>query len=299
MSGKLASLKTALGGNIAESMGKGSTVPVQAPALGVPASQVGVQRLKSGAFSIQLDRIIPDPGQPRKDFDDAELKRLAASLLMHGQLQPIRVRWDEGQGRYLVIAGERRWRAASALKWDSIQCVVADPATGERGTRIAQLVENCLRVDLSRMERAKAFRALMDAKGISAVELSEELSISESTISKDLALLDLPEPVREKVEQGAVSPSVAYEIRALPEAVQVELAGKAERGELTRDEAATESRRLLGGKPRGQGSRTERFVPQPGVQITVTVSPGVECDVAEALRLAAAQAKKEKRRAAG
>ena len=132
MSGKLASLKTALGGNIAESMGKGSTVPVQAPALGVPASQVGVQRLKSGAFSIQLDRIIPDPGQPRKDFDDAELKRLAASLLMHGQLQPIRVRWDEGQGRYLVIAGERRWRAASALKWDSIQCVVADPATGER-----------------------------------------------------------------------------------------------------------------------------------------------------------------------
>lgn len=297
MSGKLAGLKATLGGNIAESMGRGGAVAVQAPKSGVPAALVGVTRLPSGALSVPLDRISPDPGQPRKEFDELELKKLAASLVLHGQLQPIRVRWDEGQGRYLIIAGERRWRAATSLRWDAIQCVVADPKMGEHDTRVAQLVENCLRVDLSRMERARAFKALMDAKGITATQLSEELSISEGTISKDLSLLELPEPVREKVEQGTITPSVAYEIRDLPTATQVELAEKAERGELTRDDAARESRRLLGGKPRGQGSRTERFNPMPGVQITVTVSPGVECDIADALRKAATQARTDKRRA--
>lgn len=298
MSGKLAGLKATLGGNIAESMGKGGVAgSVQVPTLGIPASQVGVTRLKTGSFAIQLDRIEPDPGQPRKEFDQDDLKRLASSLLLHGQLQPIRVRWDEGRGKYLIVAGERRWRAAGLIRSDSIECVLADPAIGEAKTRQAQLIENCLRVDLSRPDRARAFRELMDLQGITAEQLAEQLSISEATISKDLSLLTLPAAVLEKVESGAVSASVAYEIKSLPEAAQVEIAERAERGEVTRDDASREARRILGGKPRGQGSRTERFAPLHGVQVTVTISPGVECDVAEALKLAAAEAKKGKRRA--
>lgn len=297
MSGKLAGIKASLGANIAESMGRGAAGSVQVPTAGLPASQFGVTRLKGGAFAIRLDRIRPDPGQPRKEFGEHELRQLASSLLLHGQLQPIRVRWDEGQGAYLIVAGERRWRAAQLLNRDAIECVLADPGADEATTRAAQLIENCLRVDLSRPERARAFRGLMDLKGITARELAEELSISEATISKDLALLDLPEAILEKVESGAVSASVAYEIKSLPEAAQVEMVERAERGELTRDAAAREARRSLGGHPRGQGSRTERYTPMPGVQVTVTVSPGVECDVSEALRRAAAQAKKETRRA--
>ena len=88
----------------------------------------GVVRSKNAA-EIPLDKIAPDPDQPREEFDEASLARLAESLEPAGQLQPIRVRWDEAQSRYLIVCGERRWRAAS---WRACPACRASSWTGRR-----------------------------------------------------------------------------------------------------------------------------------------------------------------------
>ena len=73
-----------------------------------------------------MGRIEPDPDQPREDFDPAALERLAESLRARGQLQPVRVRWDEGRGAYVLVCGERRWRAARMAGLQALSCIVMD-----------------------------------------------------------------------------------------------------------------------------------------------------------------------------
>ena len=85
----------------------------------------GVARSKNAA-EIPVDRIGPDPDQPREEFDAEALGRLAESLKTRGQLQPIRVRWDEEQGAYVIVCGERRWRAAELAGLPTMSCVIVD-----------------------------------------------------------------------------------------------------------------------------------------------------------------------------
>ena len=104
------------GGNILSSIGAGrdKSVPAgldPATALKRPARLEGVSKEKAAA-RIAIDRLVGDPDQPRDEFDEEALDRLADSLKTRGQLQPIRVRWDEGRGVYVILVGERRWRAA-------------------------------------------------------------------------------------------------------------------------------------------------------------------------------------------
>ena len=119
--GKMDQLRRTSAGNVAESMGAGLESPSRLrPASGagpraLPAALQGVSRSKDVA-QIRLDRIVPDPDQPREDFDDESLDRLADSLKNRGQLQPIRVRWDEPRDRYVIVCGERRWRAAEIAR---------------------------------------------------------------------------------------------------------------------------------------------------------------------------------------
>src|SRR5262245_38796009 len=111
--GKLDELLKSGGANIAESMGAGAEragrgEPKTSTA---PARWQGVAKSKN-AVEVPLDKIAPDPDQPREEFEPDALRRLAESLRTRGQLQPIRVRWDEGRGLYVILVGERRWRAA-------------------------------------------------------------------------------------------------------------------------------------------------------------------------------------------
>jgi ParB family chromosome partitioning protein len=215
-----------MGANALSSMGAGRTPPrlsgstVPAPAAQATRQQ-GLRRSQDAAI-IEIDRIDRDENQPREEFDSESLQRLAASLKTRGQLQPIRVRWDEGRGLYVIVCGERRWRAARMAGLPSLSCVIHE---GPIDVLAVQLIENALREDLKPVEQAKAFRALMDDNGWDGKTLAAELAIDPATVTRTLSLLELPEAVQERVEQGALAASTAYEISRLPDpALQAEMA---------------------------------------------------------------------------
>ena len=162
-----------------------------------------------GTFTIDLGRIARDPDQPRKQFDDDDLDRLAASLKADGQLEPVRVRYDAGQDRYVIVCGERRYRAAGRAGLRSLLAIVDDRDLQPDRLTHLQLVENALRVDLSPLESARAYDALMSTWDCTQVELAQRLNVSESKVSRALALLHLPAGVQGDIEAGKVGPTAA------------------------------------------------------------------------------------------
>jgi len=150
--GKLDDLLKTGGANIAESMGAGlERGDKSAQTSTTPARWQGVAKSKN-AIEVPLDKIIPDPDQPREEFEPESLERLADSLRTRGQLQPIRVRWDEAQSKYALICGERRWRAARIAGMATMSCVVSEGPLDVGELLALQLVENCLREDLRPIE---------------------------------------------------------------------------------------------------------------------------------------------------
>lgn len=267
---KLEKLRQTGLGNAAESMGAnvpGRAAPGSAlhgaTALGpatLPLHLQGVSRNKDAAL-IPIEKIGPDPDQPREEFDPDELSKLAESLRTRGQLQPITVYWQEARGQYVIVCGERRWRAAKLAGLTTLSATVL-PRQPESGERLAlQLVENLLRSDLRPVEEAKAYRQLMSLNQWSAAQLARELAISESKLTRALALLALPEPVQERVEQGILPPATAYEISKVGDReAQAALADRVVREKLTREDAAKAVRE----HKQGRGKVTP--APKPQVQ---------------------------------
>ena len=236
--GKLDKLARESGGNANESLGTTrqrvdpAAVAVQGPA---DARQQGVKRAKD-AVLIEVARIVRDPNQPREEFDEESLDRLAKSLSTRGQLQPVRVRWDEEQGAYVMIAGERRWLAAQRAGLATVAATIQEGELSRRDLLAIQLVENCLRDDLRPIEQAHAFRDLMDENEWTTRQLAEELSIAQTTISQAVALLKLPESLQEQVEQGVLAPATAYEVTKIDDpAEQVAVAEQVVAGKMNRD----------------------------------------------------------------
>lgn len=274
------------GSNLAESMGAGRTprAGTAATTPAAPSRHDGTARLKSGD-EFDVDRIAPDPGQPRTEFDPGALERLAESFRTHGQLQPITVRWSEDMGRYLIVAGERRWRAATLAGRKSLAAVILDGAPDETTVLEMQLIENALREDLQPIEQARAFRTLMDRNGWTAARLAEALHLTGATVSRALALLDLPYTVQEAVASGELAPSIAYEVSKLedPDA-QREVADRIVSEGMTRDGAAEAVRRAGGGASKGKGrgvskarKRTSRTMKGAGgVKVTLECRRGLD-----------------------
>jgi ParB family chromosome partitioning protein len=162
---------------------------------------VGVKPLNT-ARVIDVARIVADPSQPRQEFDEEELDRLAASLRDAGQREPIRVRWDSKQDRYVVVSGERRWRASQRAGLTTLLAVVdGDEMTDDRILEM-QLIENCLRVDLSAVEAGRAYKTLMTTWNCSQQDLAARLHVSPSKVSRALAALDLPTEVQAEIVKG-------------------------------------------------------------------------------------------------
>ncbi len=201
------------------------------------------------AGHMELDRIVPDPDQPRKEFGDDAIERLAASLLKHGQLMPIRVRWNAGIGKWVVISGERRYRAAIRAGLKTVACVFADGGLSHSEILQEQIIENLLREDLKPIEQARAYRQLMDLHGWTAKELSGELHVSQGAISKSLSLLTLPKELQDQVDAGSIPMTAAYEVAKVEDrAVQADIARRIVDEDLTRD-AAADVVRQVAGKP--------------------------------------------------
>jgi ParB family transcriptional regulator, chromosome partitioning protein len=270
-----------LAGHMDASLGvgvdRGMSPPVMTPGQTqrVPARLQGVTKARD-ALLIPTDKIQRDDGQPREDFEETALERLAESLRTRGQLQPIRVRWDEGRGAYVLVMGERRWRAATMAGIPTMSCIVHDGLVEPDELLALQLVENALREDLKPVEQAKAYRRLMDAHGWSGNQLARELSVDQAAVSRTLALLNLPAAVQALVEAGDLAPRTAYEISKLPDSeAQVEMADQAVAGGITRDQVqATVKARKLGKSKAEPGAKREYKYPD-GARVTVTLPPGM------------------------
>lgn len=176
------------------------------------ASQtIGVQPMTT-AKVIDISRIVPDENQPRRSFDDTELDQLAGSLRDIGQTDPVKVRWDAARDRFVLIDGERRFRAATKVGLKTLSAVVDNrPMTSDRVLEF-QLVENALRTDLTPLEAGAAYRQLMAVWSVNQQQLAQRLHISESKVSRAIAALTLPTEVQQAVEQGKVGATTAVKV---------------------------------------------------------------------------------------
>lgn len=181
-------------------LGRGldALIPRAAPAAGPPG--------------IPIDRIARNPQQPRGRFDDEETAELAASIALHGVLQPIVVR-ALADGGYELIAGERRLRAARMAGLTQIPAVLRDVIGG--GALELALVENIQRADLNAMEEASAYRELIERFGLTHEEVAHRVGKGRVAVSNALRLLDLAAETREAIIDGSISEGHGRALAAL------------------------------------------------------------------------------------
>ena len=163
--------------------------------------------------TLPLREIEPDPGQPRKTFDDETLAELSASIAEHGLLQPIAVR-PKPSGGYLIVAGERRWRASRMAGLTEVPVIVKD-VTDEQAMELA-LVENLQREDLDPVEEAAGIRELMTRCNLTQEQAARKLGKSRSALANSLRLLSLPETVLELLKSGFITIGHAKVVLGLP-----------------------------------------------------------------------------------
>lgn len=164
---------------------------------------VGVQPLTT-AKVVDISRIVPDPSQPRRSFDQDDLAQLAGSLRDHGQTDPVKIRWDAAQDRWVLIDGERRYRAAQLAGISTLTAVVDNREMQPDRVLELQLVENALRADLTPLESGAAYQQLMAVWSCNQQQLAGRLHISQSKVSRAIAALSLPADVQHAVEAGQV-----------------------------------------------------------------------------------------------
>ena len=181
--------------------------------LGALIDDFSASGVSDSVTSLPLQKVEPNPRQPRRVFDEEELQSLADSIAEHGIVQPIAVR-DEGNGYYMIIAGERRWRAARLAGLQEVPVVVLD--ADDRTVMELALVENLQRQDLNPMEEAEGYRVLMEEYGLTQEQTADRVGKSRSAVANALRLLALPDEVRELVENGALTAGHARAILSLP-----------------------------------------------------------------------------------
>jgi ParB family transcriptional regulator, chromosome partitioning protein len=155
-----------------------------------------------GLAALPVSAIEPHPDQPRRRFDEAALEELAASIAARGVIQPVIVR-PLGAGRYQLVAGERRWRAAQRARLHEIPALVRE--LSEREVMALALIENLQRQDLNPIEEARAYDRLASAEGLTQAEIARMVDKSRSHVANLQRLLTLPEPVIDMVEAGDLS----------------------------------------------------------------------------------------------
>lgn len=188
---------------------------------------IPVEHPSVGFAEVELSEIAPNPQQPRVRFDEESLGELAASITEVGVLQPIVVRPGEPEGTYVLIAGERRVRAAAAAGLTSIPAVIRSEESDERHLTEA-LIENVQRKDLSALEEAAAYRNLLEDFGMTHEVVASRVGKSRSAVTNTLRLLQLPVPIQGMLEREELSAGHARALLSLDdEAYAVHIAERA------------------------------------------------------------------------
>lgn len=154
-----------------------------------------------GVSELEIDKIYPNPNQPRKHFDEEALKELASSIKIHGVIQPLVVN-KENDG-YMIIAGERRWRASKQAGLSKVPVVIKNYT--EKQVKEISIIENLQREDLNPIEAARAIKQLMDEYNLTQEVVSDRIGKSRSNVANTLRLLSLYPDVIKMVEDGKLS----------------------------------------------------------------------------------------------
>jgi len=236
------------------------------PAIVSLLSSEGAGR-KQGVRMIPLDRIEPNPDQPRMEFDEASLEELAASIREHGVLQPILVRPRE-QGRYQLVAGERRWRASKRAGLESIPALIEE-IDDDTALEIA-IIENLQREDLSPLEEAMLYDRMVREHGYSIRRLAQKLGKDKGYLENRLRLADAPPEIKELVSVRKDTLSHAYELLKVSDPKKRRrLAEQVARGELS---LVKLRERIEGGRRRRGGDS------EPGAEAEAAARAGTDGD---------------------
>lgn len=263
-------------GNIAESLGGDgvhellAATPVGAASAGGGSTAGRGRNREAGTLDIGM--VVPDPEQPRKEFDEDALARLSESLKKRGQLQNLRVRWSAGLQKWVIISGERRYRAALRAGLKTLKCEFVEKELTDAERLEDALVENCLREDLNSVELAQSYQRLMVLRGYNAQELAAALDVSGGAVSKTLSLLRLPSDIQQKVVDGVLPRSTAYEISRLPSEGE-------QRAMVERAEAEGFSNAEVAGAVQSRKGRRNHAVAKSGKRFRCTLGGGSSVSV--------------------
>ena len=170
-----------------------------------------------GLNEININDIVPNPNQPRKHFDETALNELASSIKVHGIIQPIVLNEAE-DGKYMIIAGERRWRAAKIAGLETVPAYVR--RFTEKQVKEISIIENLQREDLNPIEAAKAIKQLMEEYKLTQEAVSERIGKSRSVIANTVRLLTLPNEVVDMIETNKLSAGHAKILVALTDPIE-------------------------------------------------------------------------------
>ncbi len=179
--------------------------------------ELNLESEKESVYQIDIDDISPMENQPRKIFDDDKLQELAESIRENGIIQPIIVH-KRGLNDYVLVAGERRWRAARMAGLREVPAIVR---TLDKEKQLKQaLIENIQRENLNPLEEATAYQQLLDEYGLTQEEVAKVLGKSRSAVANTLRLKRLPVEIQDFINSGSLSEGHARALLALPEAIQ-------------------------------------------------------------------------------
>jgi len=233
-----------------------------------------------GTVELPISQLVPNQGQPRKNFDETELNELAASIKTYGIIQPV-IAANAGDGTYIIIAGERRTRAAKLAGLETVPAIIRD-YTDQKKLEIS-LIENIQRTDLNPIEEAAAYKNLMDFSNLSQDELALRLGKNRSTVANALRLLKLPVEIQKSIEEGKVSSGHARALLSITDAKAREklyreiLAGDISVREAEKKASALNTEKTKDGKPaKKEKSRSpeikdmeEKFIAKLGTKVVI------------------------------
>ena len=205
-----------------------------------------------GSRSVPVGELAPNPAQPRSQIAAENLEGLAASIAARGVIEPIVVRPQAG--RFQIIAGERRWRAAQLAGLERVPVVVREASDEDVG--LLALVENLQREDLNPIEEALAFRRLADGGSMTHGAIASEVGRSRTAVTNTLRLLELTPQVRRLVETGKLRAAAGRALVPLDAATQAQLAEEIIRGDLSVREVERRVKRAREGSAPGRPKRS-------------------------------------------